>query len=192
MGPKAMPMEYRTESLVGETSARTLMKVKAKAVNGAYSPAFEALFRQHYRRLVGALYVACGDRELAADAVQQAFVELWVNWGRIGKYDRPSAWVARVAVNRLRSYRRSLRRRAAALLRLEREPQGVVEQADPPSDVAALLRQLPLRQRLAAVLYYIDDRSVSDVAEIMGISEGAVNSHLHRAREALRPLLEAH
>ena len=46
-----------------------------------------------------------------------------------------------------------------------------------------------MRQRLAVVLHYLDDRPIPEVAHVMGISEGAVNSHLHRARETLRSLL---
>jgi len=49
---------------------------------------------------------------------------------------------------------------------------------------------LPARQRLACSLFYILDLSLEEVAETMGISSGAVGSHLNRARTALRPLLK--
>ena len=54
----------------------------------------------------------------------------------------------------------------------------------------AALNRLPLKQRTAVVLFYFHDLSVAQVAQTMGISEGAVNQHLHRAREALRMRLE--
>ena len=57
-------------------------------------------------------------------------------------------------------------------------------------DITAALARLPLRQRLAVVLYYLDDRSISQVASLMEVSEGTVNRHLFRAREALRSYLE--
>ena len=57
-------------------------------------------------------------------------------------------------------------------------------------DITAALALLPLRQRLAVVLYYLDDRSISQVASLMGVSEGTVNRHLFRAREALRSYLK--
>jgi RNA polymerase sigma factor (sigma-70 family) len=75
----------------------------------------ELLFRRHYRPLVAALAVACGSRELAADCVQDAFVELCKRWGKIGGYERPEAWLMRVAANRARSEQRSLRRHGAEL-----------------------------------------------------------------------------
>lgn len=95
----------------------------------------------------------------------------------------------RVAVNKVRSEQRSLRRRAVVLLRLqEREPEAF--EPPVPLMIAETFRRLPARQRLACSLFYVLDLSVDEVAEVMGISSGAAGSHLHRARTALRPLLE--
>jgi RNA polymerase sigma-70 factor, ECF subfamily len=151
---------------------------------------FQAVFEGHYARLVSVLAVACGDRDLAADLVQEAFVQLWVNWNKIREYDSPSAWVARVAINRLHNHRRSLQRLASALLRQEREPQPLAPTGEFAVSLAAALRLLPLRQRIATVLYYLDDRPIAEIATTMGISEGTVNRYLNRAREALRTRLE--
>jgi hypothetical protein len=52
---------------------------------GSVTP--ESLFHRHYKRLVGALAVACGSREMAADAVQDAFVELCKRWEKISRYE---------------------------------------------------------------------------------------------------------
>jgi RNA polymerase sigma factor (sigma-70 family) len=148
----------------------------------------ELLFRRHYRGLVAALTVASGNRELAADSVQEAFVELCKRWDKIGRYDKPEAWLMRVAVNRVRSEQRSLGRRAAALLRLDPQPEEM--QPGIPPDLAKAFRALPSRQRLACCLFYILDLSLEEVSQAMGISEGAVGSHLYRARTSLRTMLE--
>ena len=151
---------------------------------------FEAVFHNHYRRLVRSLALACGNEDLAADLVQQAFVQLWASWPKISRYESPATWVARVAISRRRDHQRSVRRLAAALLRLGGQaPSASVSPADH-LDIAAALAQLPLRQRLAVVLYYFDDRSISQVASLMEVSEGTVNRHLFRAREALRSHLK--
>ena len=148
----------------------------------------ELLFRKHYRPLVAALTVACGNRELAADAVQDAFVELCKRWSKISGYQQPEAWLMRVAVNRTRSEQRSLRRRAAALLRMEPtlrdDPRGV------PAHLVGAFQGLPARQRLACSLFYILDLPLEEVAQTMGISVGAAGAHLHRARTTMRPLLK--
>ena len=106
-------------------------------------------------------------------------------------FQSPSAWVTRVAVCRLRDHQRSLRRRASALLRLGRKSSPAPPAETLAGSLAVALRRLPMRQRLAVVLYYLDDRSIADVAAIMGCGEGTVNRYLFRARTTLRALLEA-
>ncbi len=152
----------------------------------------EALFRAHYARLVRSLAVAAmGDTDAAAEAVQEAFVQLCLNWHRVGEYDDAAAWVRRVALNRLLNRRRSLLRRTAALVRLEHslEPPAAATELSP--ELAAALYRLPARQRVAVALHYVDGLSTSEVAHSMGVSKGAVDRHLHRARAALRLTLEA-
>jgi RNA polymerase sigma-70 factor (ECF subfamily) len=138
------------------------------------SPSFEAVFHGCYTRLVRSISVACGNPELAADLVQQAFMQLWADWARVSRYASPSAWVTRVAVSRLRDHQRSLRHLASALLRLEREPQPTPPADGLDSRMSEALAHLPLRQRIAVVLFYVDDRSTAEVATIMGVSEGKI------------------
>ena len=63
-----------------------------------------------------------------------------------------------------------------------------LESAD---DFFAVLRDLPIRQRTAVALFYQGDMSIVEISHLMGISEGAVNSHLNRARRSLKETLEA-
>jgi len=75
----------------------------------------EMLFRTHYARLVRALTLVSGSRELAADAVQEAFVKAHLHWWRIKRYDDPLGWVRAVAINRLHDvHRRTVREHKAA------------------------------------------------------------------------------
>jgi len=147
----------------------------------------EDLFRVEYPRLVRALSVAAGSPEVAADAVQDAFVQASRHWGRICSYDDPAPWVRRVAVNWLADQRRLLRRRTAALARLG-EPRAEEKPTD--LDLAAAVRALPPRQRTAICLYYLADLPVSEVAQLMGVTAGTVKSHLADARGRLSHLLE--
>jgi RNA polymerase sigma-70 factor (ECF subfamily) len=52
-------------------------------------------------------------------------------------------------------------------------------------DVLDALRQLPLHQRQVCTLHYLMDQSIETIAEGLGVSEGTVKTHLHRARKAL-------
>ena len=80
---------------------------------------FDAVFQVHYPSLARGLTAACGDAEVAADAVQEAFLRAHLRWKQISRYEDPVAWVRRVAVNRMRDHFRHESRRARA-----RDPRG--------------------------------------------------------------------
>jgi RNA polymerase sigma-70 factor (ECF subfamily) len=153
---------------------------------------FDALFRTHYERLVRTLTAVAGEREAAADAVQEAFVRAHLRWRRIGRYDDPIGWVRRVAINRLRDDHRRAGRHERALDRLASRRTVDVQPAEPDDGraVDALLQRLPRQQRLVAAFFYVDGLSIAEVAETLGIAEGSVKSHLHDARQRLRRELE--
>ena len=65
---------------------------------GAYHE-FTELYASSFARLVGQVTVVTADREAAEDAVQEAFGRLWKRWESLSAYDRPEAWVRRVAIN---------------------------------------------------------------------------------------------
>ena len=75
----------------------------------AAGSSLEQLFRREFPRLTRALAVAFGDAEAAADAVQEAFIAADRRWDSLGGYDDPSAWVRRVATNRMINQRRNHR-----------------------------------------------------------------------------------
>jgi RNA polymerase sigma-70 factor, ECF subfamily len=151
---------------------------------------FDDTFRRCFGPMVRSLAVAAGDREVAADCVQDAFMRAYVRWNRISRLDDPVAWIRHVAVNRMRDHFRKLERGGRALTRLRHQDPLVATAPREPSELAALLAQLPAQQRLAAALFYVDDLSVSAVAHAMDLSEGAVKYHLHAARATLRGALE--
>jgi RNA polymerase sigma-70 factor (ECF subfamily) len=140
--------------------------------------------------MVRSLTVAAGDREVAADCVQDAFERAFVRWRRVSRLDDPVGWIRHVAVNRMRDHFRKIERGGRAVRRLRSEQPMVSAPAPEPSELAALLAQLPTQQRIAAALFYVDDLAVSEVAHAMGLSDGAVKYHLHAARATLRTALE--
>ena len=97
-----------------------------------------------------------------------------------------------MALNRARDHRRSLARASRLVERISGDASISRGAARWEPDVGLIdaLRTLPKRQRIAAALFFVGDLPLAEVAQIMGISEGAVSSHLHRARAALRNLLE--
>lgn len=144
----------------------------------------------HSARLVRSLTLITLDAGLAEDAAQEAFLQLHLHWRDPAMKDRV-AWLYRVAINRSKDYRRALRRATGLAQRLaEVFDEQAVESWSPDPGLVAIVRQLPKRQRTAAALFYLAGFSSREIAAAMGISEGAVGSHLHKAREALRKILE--
>jgi DNA-directed RNA polymerase specialized sigma24 family protein len=153
---------------------------------------FDDFVRRHFEPLVKSLSLIAMDREQAADAAQEAFLQLHLRWDRIDEIDHPVAWLYRVGTNRCLDYRRHFRRAARLFDRLAATMPFEVSSPpwSPDLDFVRAVGGLPRRQRVAAVLYFQADLTTAEIARVMQISEGAVKSHLHRARLALRPLLE--
>jgi RNA polymerase sigma-70 factor, ECF subfamily len=158
------------------------------------NPDFDQLFLEHYDRLVRSLTAITGDREIARDSVQDAFVKASARWRKVSRYDDPVGWIRRVAIHRSRDIHRAETRRRrreerANPLASDHEPDRAPA-VDGSLRIADLLRCLPDRQRDVAGLFYVEDLSVAEIANSLGISAGAVKFHLNRARAALRQAVE--
>ena len=148
---------------------------------------FERLFRDEYPRLVRSLTLVCGDREVAADVVQDAFVQAHRHWRRVSAYDDPATWVRRVAVNRAFNHHRGVRRLWRFLDRAGRPDRQGTEPPDVAGEVDLwrAVADLPHQQRHAVALYYLADLPIAEVAAALDIQPGTVKAHLHHARAAL-------
>lgn len=148
---------------------------------------FARLFREVYPSLVREMYLLLGSWQAAEDTAQDAFVRLLRRWPKISLYDRPGAWVRRVALHLALDTRRTWFRRRRLLRSLKTEP-TTLEPPDP--GILQVLDDLPGRQRAAVVLHYFGGYPVAEVANLLGCKEGTAKVHLHRARERLRDLLD--
>jgi RNA polymerase sigma-70 factor (sigma-E family) len=142
-------------------------------------------FRAEFPMVLRTVFLILGDKGKAEDVSQEAFIQLLSHWKKISRYERPDAWVRRVAIRLAVKTQRRERLRAV----LERDTSGAQVPRAPDMDLANALRQLPLKQRTCVLLFYYEDRPIAEIVDILGISEGAVKVHLHRARERLAALL---
>ena len=185
-------MAWEIVALAGLANKQAEMS-NAVLPTGCGNGSYESFVRDQSPRLLQSLSLIVRDRELAADAAQDAFIQLYRHWYDMEEIRDPVAWLYRVAINRSNDYRRRLARSARLLERLV-STSANDDWAAPDvagTQLVAAFRALPLGQRTAATLYYLADFPVAEVARLMNVSEGTVNRHLYRAREALRVTLEA-
>jgi RNA polymerase sigma-70 factor, ECF subfamily len=154
--------------------------------------AFGELFRRHRDRMWAVALRTCGDRELAADAVQDGFFAAFRRADSFRGDAAVTTWLHRIVVNacldRLRRRRPTAPLPEYETLELadRRDEHGSTESA---LDVRAALARLPEGQRLALVLVDMHGLGVAEAAEILGVAEGTVKSRCARGRAALAELL---
>lgn len=154
----------------------------------------ERLFREHHAGLLRLAVVLTGDRTLADDLVQEAFIRLQRSRA-VPRSGAELAYLRRTVVNLSHGHHRHLE----VVRRLtpptpDADPRAhtddAVERSETHRRVAAAVRRLPDRQRDCVALHYFADLSDAAIADVLGISAGSVKTHLHRARAALATALE--
>jgi RNA polymerase sigma-70 factor (ECF subfamily) len=148
-------------------------------------PDFEYFYRREYRSVVGLAYALSGSRIAAEDLAQDAFIAAHRAWDRVGRYDKPEAWVRRVVANLSNSLLRTKFREAKAIARMKSRDEYLPHLPAEDHHFWKAVRALPRRQAQAIALHYLEDRSVADIAEVLGCAEGTVKVHLHKGRETL-------
>jgi RNA polymerase sigma-70 factor (ECF subfamily) len=150
---------------------------------------FAAFYTASYQRLLGQLFAVTGDLAEAENLLQEAYARAFARWAQVYAYDRPEAWVRRVALNLAAVAARRLRRRAVALWRLG--PPPVVPELSPELlDLHRALGTLPLGQRQVIVLHHLVGLPVEEVARELRVPAGTVKSRLARGRGALARILD--
>lgn len=152
---------------------------------------FEALYQAEYRPLLTLALTLTGSHGAAEELVQETFLRMCLRWERLAAYERPGGFARRVLLNLATSRARRLAAEARALARLDRRrPTDDVYLLSPESaEFWTAVRSLPRRQAEVLSLHYLEDRSVNDIAQILGCSEGTVRSHLHTGRKRLASAL---
>lgn len=151
----------------------------------------EVLFRRHYAALLRLAVVMLGNREAAEDAVQDAFVALQRRRWALRDPEAAEAYLRSTVLNRCRSWvRRQVTQRAPRPLMLVREHQESSEDTAvthaETEDLVAHMRTLARRQREVLACRYVLELTVTETAELLGISEGSVKAHTHRGLQTLQ------
>lgn len=161
---------------------------------------FGELVDRYQRRLLGLLWHACNDRELAEDITQETFARAYKKLALFSGDSQFYAWLARMALNLLASDRRRKRienqiNREGFELAMDTEgdftrPEHSAERDETQRCVRQAIGKLAEERRAVLLLRDFDELDYDAIAEILQIPIGTVRSRLHRARLELRSILQ--
>jgi RNA polymerase sigma-70 factor (ECF subfamily) len=161
--------------------------------------AFSALVRRHTTRFYAAAFRVVLNKDDAEDVVQDAFTKLW-NGKATWQADRGAkftTWFYRIVTNQAMD----------AIAKKNRQRSGMLDDNIASGDASAedemwakeqgnavnvALGELPERQRVAIMLFFNEDLSQKEAADVMGITPKAVESLIGRAKQALRERMQAY
>ncbi len=169
--------------------------------------AFELLVRRFAARMLAVARRLLPDENDAQDALQDAFISAFGAIDRFQAGSRLSTWLHRIVVNaalmKLRTRRRRPEVSIDALLPQFAEdghplqpaspwkpPEAVLSREELAGLVRSRIAELPENYRDVLLLRDIEGMDTGEAAHLLGISENAVKTRLHRARQALRALLD--
>jgi RNA polymerase sigma-70 factor, ECF subfamily len=154
-----------------------------------YDEALERLLNVYGKKVFRMAVMMLKDVGRAEEVTQDVFLKLWQALPSYDGRASPGTWLYTIARNTCLSAVRAASYRTTVTISESHEP---AVPSKPMLDIALEqgLSRLPTIQREVITLYYLQERSVRDVAEMLELPEGTVKSHLHRARHALGLMLE--
>jgi len=158
------------------------------AVNGTITMTdkidFDEFYRREYQGMVALAAAVSGSGSFAEDIAQEALVRAHRQWSKISAYDRPGAWLRRVTINLATNRRRRERYERDGRVRVAGDS-SILDITFHDDELWGAVADLAPKQRAAVALYYLEDRSVDDIAEILGCAANTAKAHLHQGRAAL-------
>lgn len=185
-----------------------------QAARGGDAEAFGVLVERYMPRAVAFARHMTGRAEDASDLAQDAFVKAWKGMGSFRAGSGFYTWffrvLANVCVDHLR--REALRKKLFFFARDRaddgeatpdpvdaapdedpaRRPDGGIEQKELRAALGGAIRGLPARQRAVFVMKHVEGMKITEIAGTLGITDGAVKSHLVRAVTALQKGLKGY
>lgn len=155
----------------------------------SYSAAFEQLLDLYGKKVFRMAVMMLNDSGRAEEVTQDIFLKLWQALPAYDGRAAPSTWLYAIARNTCLSALRAESYRKASSLGQVPEP-SVLGAGWLKIELEQSLSKLPEMQREVITLFYLEEKSIQDVAQILDIPENTVKSHLHRARRALGEIME--
>ncbi len=156
--------------------------------------AFEALYEMHKASIYRTSLAITNDRLAAEEILQETFLRAFKHIDNVRAGVSLAPWLYRIAVNLAHDWTARHRRWPAALDEIIEQlitpavasPEQTVEERELYELVYEAISKLEFKQRASLVMFYLQDFSLNEIAEIMDCPVGTVKSRLHYARENLR------
>jgi len=187
MNPPDAPDDTRTDAL---------LVARSRAGDRA---AFGRLIERHRERARRVARACVGDEDMARELAHEALLQAYLSLAHLRQDEQFGAWLHGIARNVCHGYLReqkAARRLAemaapAATMAATSDPQALLEERERRRTVRDAVNALPPESRVAASLFYYEQRSLREIAGITQASVAAVKGRLHRARRQLRQRLRA-
>lgn len=156
--------------------------------------ALGALYDRHRNMVYRTALVITGDNEAASDLLQDVFLRLHRFADNIDSLRPLEPWLYRMTTNQAYDWVKRMNRWPRPLEDLAdwlagaggNNPYEIVEKNDEWQQIQQAVSALPLAQRVVVVLYYLNDLSLQEIADILSVPVGTVKSRLHYGRLALK------
>jgi RNA polymerase sigma-70 factor, ECF subfamily len=160
--------------------------------------AFSAIVDQYNALMMRTALMIIGDRDIAADAVQDALIQAWQHLSGLREAGALRPWLMRIVVNQCISYKRKAARTAAFVRQslADQSTQLAAEIADDHKgrlerdwDLAETVKRLPPKQQAVIMLHYYQGMTLPSMAETLHISENTLKKRIQAALNNLRRVL---
>ena len=152
--------------------------------------AFEVLLQRYQDKVFRLVYSLLRNPSGAEEVTQDVFLKVWQALDGYDGRASLSTWVYTIARNTSISHLRAESYRKTLSLDEAPEPLAADEPVLSRIEIERLVAGLPEEQRQVVMLFYLQERSIEDVAVMLDLPEGTVKSYLHRARKSMATTME--
>ncbi len=163
---------------------------------GGDPEAWDALFKRYQLPLYVYVFELVHDEQASLDLVQESFISAVRHIGSLREDAKFGSWLFGIAHQKCVQRWRKENRQAAIFDEIagdapefEEDPSQLLIRREQEEEFMKAVNQLPLPQRSALLLHFVEDFSLEEIAGIMEVSVGTVKSRLHYAKRALKALL---
>lgn len=165
---------------------------KAKTSSICQEPQFDQVYKDQVKGLYHFIYYKCGDKALAEDLVQEAFLKLWENCSKIQPAQAKAflyTTIKNLFLNKVDKKKVVLKFIRQLVRSNDQEsPEFLLEQKEFQERLYQAIHQLPENQREVFLMNRIEKLKYREIAERLGISQKAVEKRMHKALLTMRDL----